>query len=67
MSVTEVIIEKAKKIGQLKQRLSETDYIAIKYAEGEITISEYSQVKEQRRKWRAEINALETEIKRLKG
>lgn len=67
MSIQEVIFEKLKKIGQLKRKLSATDYLAIKYAEGEITISEYSETKEQRRQWRAEINALETEIKRLKG
>ena len=56
-----------KKIALLKSKLKSTDYIAIKYAEGEITISEYSATKEKRRKWRAEINALETEITLLRS
>ena len=46
-------------IQELKQKLSETDYIACKIAEGEATVEEYSDVIAQRRAWREEINKLE--------
>lgn len=55
------------KINALKLCLSRTDYKAIKYGEGEITAGEYAETLAQRRKWRAEINALETQLKALKG
>jgi len=51
-----------KKINELKQKLKETDYQAIKFAEGELTDEEYAPIKEQRKTWRAEINALEKEL-----
>lgn len=47
------------KIKELKRNLADTDYQAIKYAEGVLTESEYAPMKAQREKWRAEINALE--------
>lgn len=47
------------KIGELKQKLADTDYQAIKYAEGELTASEYEPTKALRRGWRQEINELE--------
>lgn len=50
------------RILQLKQLLSSTDYQAIKYAEGELTASEYAPIKKQRKAWREEINQLEKEI-----
>lgn len=53
------------KIALLKARLRNTDYKAIKYAEGEITAEEYADTKEKRRAWRAEINALQAELKTL--
>lgn len=43
---------------ELKQKLLDTDYMAIKYAEGELPNSEYETVKIQRRFWRSEINRL---------
>ena len=43
----------------LKQQLANTDYKAIKYAEGEISEAEYEPIREQRREWRREINELE--------
>ena len=43
----------------LKKLLASTDYQAIKFAEGELSIEEYSKVKEQRAEWRRQINALE--------
>ena len=45
-----------------KQMLTQTDYQAIKYAEGEISEEEYAEVKTQRAAWRAEINSLEAEL-----
>ncbi len=50
------------KIHELKEKLRNTDYMAIKYGEGELTLAEYTPVKEQRRAYRAEINRLQTEL-----
>lgn len=44
---------------QLKQNLANTDYQAIKYAEGRMTAEEYAPIGEQRQAWRDEINRLE--------
>lgn len=46
-------------INELKRQLAETDYQAIKYAEGQITEEEYRPIKEQRQIWRDKINELE--------
>ena len=51
---------KDKEISELKQKLSDTDYQAIKYAEGWITDGEYEPIKAQRQEWRDAINALES-------
>ena len=51
-----------KEILDLKEKLLETDYKAIKYAEGEITDAEYEPIKQRRREWRRRINELEKEI-----
>lgn len=52
--------EKAKiKIAELKQKLQETDYQAIKHFEGCLTDYEYEPIKTQRQAWRDEINELE--------
>lgn len=61
------IQEYLNQISVLKINLINTDYQAIKFAEGEMTIAEFSATKEQRKQWRSEINALETKIKALKG
>ena len=45
----------------LKQMLADTDYQAIKYAEGWITDEEYEPIKLQRQEWRDEINRLQNE------
>lgn len=50
-------------ICNLKWKLHETDYQAIKFAEGELTAEEYAPIKEQRKQWRAEINKLEEQLK----
>lgn len=47
------------KIAELKAKLSETDYIVIKIAEGEATKEEYADILANRKAWRAEINELE--------
>ena len=46
-------------ITQLKKQLSDTDYKAIKYAEGQISESEYAPVKAERQGYRDRINELE--------
>lgn len=48
-------------IENLKRNLADTDYQAIKYAEGEISEEDYLPIKEKRRAWREEINRLEKE------
>lgn len=48
-----------KRIAELKSLLKDTDYQAIKFAEGQLTEKEFKPIKEQRQKWRDEINALE--------
>ena len=52
-------------IVELKKYLSDTDYKAIKFAEGEITESDYQEVKSQRHDARARINELESLIEEL--
>lgn len=50
----------------LKQQLKETDYQAIKYAEGVLSFTEYSDTLKQRQAWRDEINALELQLEEYK-
>lgn len=57
-----VYIETLNKINDLKQKLLDTDYQAIKYAEGVLSESEYSEMKAQRQLWRTTINELESKI-----
>ena len=49
-------------ITQLKKLLSDSDYKAIKYAEGEINPEDYLPIKNQRAEWRAKINQLQAEF-----
>ena len=49
-------------IQQLKKALSDTDYKAIKYAEGQISESEYASVKAERQGYRDRINYLESQL-----
>lgn len=60
--VVDPIAEKRTRIVELKRKLSETDYQAIKYAEGLISETDYAPIKAQRQAWRDEINALEAEL-----
>ena len=48
-------------------RLSSTDYIAAKIAEGKATKKEYTDQIAQRQQWRDDINAANVEIERLKA
>ena len=52
-------------IVELKKYLFDTDYKAIKFAEGEITESDYQEVKSQRHNARVRINELESLIEEL--
>jgi hypothetical protein len=47
-------------------RLTATDYIAAKIAEGKATKTEYADKIAQRQTWRDDINAANVEIERLK-
>lgn len=51
-------LDNRERIEELKQLLSDTDYQAIKYAEGWISDEDYAPIKEQRQEWRNEINEL---------
>lgn len=50
------------RIAELKALLANSDYQAIKYAEGEMSASEYAPMKANRQAWRAEINELEKSL-----
>lgn len=52
-----------REIAELKAKLRESDYKAIKYSEGEMTAEEFEPVKAERRAWRAKINELELLLK----
>ena len=47
------------RIAELKSKLQQTDYQAIKHFEGYLTDYEYEPIKAQRQAWRDEINELE--------
>lgn len=51
-----------KEIAELKQKLRDTDYQAIKYAEGAMELIEFAPIREQRQAWRDRINELEEVI-----
>jgi hypothetical protein len=50
--------ENAARVQALKRQLADTDYIAVKIAEGAATVEEYAGEIAQRQAWRQEINAL---------
>lgn len=52
-------------IEDLKSNLAKTDYLAIKYAEGELSPEEFAPTKSQRHAWRLEIGELEEELRNL--
>ena len=51
-----------REISELKKNLFDTDYKAIKYAEGLLTDEEYVEIKVQRELWRKRINELEASL-----
>lgn len=53
------------KISELKQKLFESDYKAIKYAEGYLSEDEYAPIKNERQSWRDKINELEEKLKNI--
>lgn len=59
------IEKKQSEISELKGKLSATDYIVTKISEGVATSEEYASVLADRKTWRARINELESEIKKL--
>jgi len=52
-------------IESLKECLAKTDYKAIKFAEGILTLAEYEPTREQRKQWREKINILENSLKNV--
>ena len=54
-------------IAELRSKLNKSDYKVLKYFEGELDAYEYSTVKDNRRQWRAEINALEAKVAEIKS
>ena len=48
-----------KQIAELKRKLRDSDYKAIKYADGAYTEEEYAPIRAERASWRAEINRIE--------
>lgn len=52
-------IHASERIAELKRLLANSDYLAIKFAEGELSAEEYAPHKAERAQWRAEINELE--------
>ena len=72
-TIVDVIEDEIKKIAQntmllkqeieiLKQKLKDTDYKAIKYAEEQLSEEEYASTKAERQGWRDRINELEAQI-----
>ena len=65
-TVEEIKVDETAKINrqifELKQKLTQTDYKAIKYSEGLLTDKEYAEVRAQRQAWRDEINRLEEKL-----
>lgn len=55
-------IRKLNRINELKQNLANTDYQAIKYAEGQLSVEEYMSIRTLRQSWRNEINILESQL-----
>ena len=65
-TVEEIKVDETAKINrqifELKQKLTQTDYKAIKYSKGLLTDEEYAEVKAQRQEWSAGINKLEEKL-----
>ena len=57
----DIISNRNKEISELKAKLAQTDYQAIKFAEGWITADDYAPTKALRNSWRIRINELEVQ------
>lgn len=55
----EVQKKQHKRIAELKKNLSESDYKALKFADGVLSEEEYAPTRAERQKWRDEINKIE--------
>ena len=65
--IQELINEQQSIILDREGRLTSTDYIAAKIAEGKATKEQYAEKIAERQAWRDDINAANDEIKRLKA
>lgn len=65
--ITAAINEQQTIVLDREGRLSSTDYIAAKIAEGKATRADYSEKIAQRQTWRDDINAARAEIERLEA
>ena len=65
--IDELINEQQTIILDREGKLTSTDYIAAKIAEGKATKSEYADKIAERQTWRDDINAANAEIERLKA
>lgn len=54
-------LNKSIEVGELKQKLTDTDYVVFKIAEGVATEKEYADILKDRAEWRARINELQKE------
>ena len=54
-------MQRQARIEELKQLLAESDYKALKFAEGWISAEDYAATKAERQAWREEINSLEAD------
>lgn len=59
------IFEIEERLQEIKGELSQTDYKAIKYAEGQYTEEEYADIKKARQDLRDEYNTIEKELETL--
>lgn len=64
MENTELKLHPSIEILHLKERLKETDYKAIKFAEGWLSEEEYAPIRAERQVLREQINRLEQELEK---
>lgn len=54
-------------INALKQLLANSDYQALKHADGELSDEDYAEMKEKRQQWRNKINELQAQQQSLES
>lgn len=54
-------------INALKQLLANSDYQALKHADGELSDEDYAEMKEKRQQWRIKINELQAQQQSLES